>query len=111
MNKFFCVVCILLLAACSSPPKPTIPALTPQAAGELLHYSNKADDWLKYVKRRDPSCEYRIELPDQSNHPEQIDLGHIVWCGNRPSPKEFDASISFVYDRDAKRWVISRFAS
>lgn len=64
-----------------------------------------------HVKKQDPSCEYRLDLPDQSSHPTQIDLDHIVYCRNRPSSKELDASVSFAYDKDKQQWVILRFSS
>ncbi|MDQ2713136.1 MAG: hypothetical protein M3Y72_03285 [Acidobacteriota bacterium] len=103
--------CLLLLASCGGPPKPTVPSLNPQEAAELLHYNNKAQDWLKYVRKQNAACDYRLDLPDQSTHPAEIDLDHIVLCGNRPSPKEFDASVVFNYDATQGKWVISRFAS
>jgi hypothetical protein len=108
MNKvaFFAAV---LLIACGT-PKPVTPALTPQTAAELLHYNNKAENWLKYVKKNNAACEYRLNLPDQTSRPTTIDLDHIVYCGNLPSPKEFDASVSFAYDKDAQHWVITRFS-
>jgi hypothetical protein len=104
---------LLSLVSCSTPPKPTIPALTLQNATELLQRDPKADNWLKYVQKNNTksACEYKIDLPDQTNHPSQIDLDHIVWCGNQPSPKEFDASVSFEFDKDTQHWVITRFAS
>lgn len=110
MSKFFALAFVLLLVSCT-PPKPTTPALTPEAAGELLHYNNKAQSWLTYVKRQDASCDYRLDLPDQMSHPTQIDLDHVVFCGNRPSPREYDASVSFAYDPNAQKWIIIRFAS
>ncbi len=111
MTKFAFVPFALLLVACSSPPKPTTPSLTPEDAAQLLHYNNKAQTWITYVKRQDASCEYRLDLPDQMSHPTQIDLDHVVFCGNRPSPREYDASVSFAYDKDAQKWVITRFSS
>lgn len=102
----------LVWAGCSNaPPKPTTPSLTPDSAYSLLHYNNKAENWMTYVKKNNPSCTYQLELPDQSSHPNTIDLDHIVVCGGRPSPKEFDASVSFVWDPGQQRWVISRFSS
>lgn len=102
-----------LVGCDSTPPKPTTPALTLQNASEMVHRNPKADNWLKYVQRnyRQAACEYKLELPDQTNHPTEIDLDHIMWCGNKPSPKEFDASVSFKYDKEAQHWVLSRFAS
>ncbi len=102
-----------LLVSCGPAPhkKADIPMLNPQEAGALLHYNNKAQDWMKYVRRQNPACEYHLELPDQTNHPTTIDLAHIVLCGSRPSPKEFDATVSFEYDATQGKWVITRFAS
>jgi len=110
MAKLTCFVCVLLLLACG-PPKPTTPALTPEGAAELLHYNNRAENWITYVKKQNPACEYQLNLPDQVSRPTAIDLDHIVYCGGRPSPKEFDASVSFVFDPDAQKWVIKRFSS
>jgi hypothetical protein len=107
---FCAVIAAAILFSCGS-PKPTTPALTPQTAAALLQYNNKAKDWLTYVKKQNPACEYKLDLPDQTSQPTSIDLDHIVYCAGRPSPKEFDASVSFVYDKAAGRWVITRFAS
>jgi hypothetical protein len=106
-----CFGLLLLLASCGGPPKSATPPLNPQQAGELLHYNNKAQDWLKYVRRQNAACDYRLELPDQSSHPTTIDLDHIVMCGTRPSPREFDASVSFKYDTNRQQWVITRFST
>lgn len=111
MTRFALFGSLLLLVSCGSAPKAAIPALNPQQAGELLHYNNRAQDWIKVVKKQNPACDYRLDLPDQSAHPAEIDLNHIVICGTQPSPKEFDATISFTYDPAAGKWVISRFAS
>jgi hypothetical protein len=102
---------LLLLASCGTPPKSSIPSLNPQQAAELLRYNNKAQNWMKYVHRQNAGCDYRLDLPDQSTHPTSIDLNHIVFCGTRPSPKEFDASVSYVYDQNQGKWIISRFSS
>ncbi len=110
MKKVFCGAGLLLCVACGSPP-PVTPALTPQLAGELLHYNNNAENWLTHVKKQNPSCAYQLDLPSQASHPTQIDLTHIVSCGGAPSPMEFDASVSFVYDKAAQHWVIKLFTS
>ncbi len=110
MTRISCLGLLLLLASCGA-PKSTIPSLNPQQANELLHYNNKAQDWLKYVRKQNAACDYRIDLPDQTNHPPELDLDHIVMCGARPSPKEFDASVTFNYDANKKTWIISRFSS
>ncbi|MGH9583208.1 MAG: hypothetical protein ACRD4O_09760 [Bryobacteraceae bacterium] len=96
---------------CGAPPRPSIPALTPQNAAELLHYDNRAANWLTFVRKQDPSCDYRLELPNQSAHPTEIDLNHIVSCAGRPSPAEFNAGVSFVYDQNRHEWVIRQFSS
>ena len=110
MTKSSLCVLIVVLAACSAPPPPT-PALLPETAAGLLQYNNKAKDWLTYVKKHDPSCDYKLDIPDQSSHPAEIDLDHIMYCGGRPGPKEYDASVQFVYDKAAQRWVVLRFSS
>jgi hypothetical protein len=102
---------LLLCVACGGPPKEETPALTPQLASELLHYNNNAQNWLTHVKKQNPACDYQLILPAQNNHPTQIDLSHIVWCQGAPSPTEYDASVSFEYDKAAKRWVIRLFTS
>ncbi len=110
MKRSLCLSAIIFSIACGA-PKPQTPALTPGEAATLLHYSGKAENWMLYVKKQDASCSYKVDLPDQTSHPTSIDLDHIVSCGNRPSPKEFDASVSFQYDATAQKWVVSRFAS
>jgi hypothetical protein len=105
------VAVLALGLACGPPPPPPIPPLTPQTAAALLHYDNRAKNWLITIRRRDPSCDYNLTLPDQASHPTVIDLNHIVSCGGRPSPREFDASVSFEYDRNQHAWVIRRFSS
>lgn len=101
---------VLFFAACSK-PKPEVPSLTPQQASTLLEFDNKAKDWLTIVKRSNPACEYKLDLPDQSTHPAEIDLDHIVSCSDRPSSKEFDASVVFSYDPGQGRWIVKRFSS
>ncbi len=110
MSKLACVALMLFLVGCSK-PKPAIPSLTPGGAAELLHYNTKAEAWMIHVKKQDATCEYKLDLPDQTSHPAQLDLDHIVYCGNRPSPKEYDASVSFAFDPDKQQWVVMRFSS
>jgi hypothetical protein len=100
---------ILLLVACGS-PKPRVPSLTPEEANALLHYNPKAETWLIHAKKQDPSCEYRLDLPDQTSQPTAIDLEHIVYCGNRPAGTELSASVSFAYDAATGKWSITRFS-
>ncbi len=66
---------------------------------------------MTYVKKQNAACEYKLDLPDQTAQPTSIDLDHIVSCANRPSPKEFDASVSFAFDPDTQKWAIKRFSS
>jgi hypothetical protein len=111
MTKHACLGFAVLLALSCSPPKPTVPALNPEQAASLLQFNNRAQGWLTYVKKNNATCQYRLDLPDQSSNPTTIDLDHIVVCGGRPAPKEFDASVSFEYDKAAGTWKITRFAS
>jgi hypothetical protein len=108
--KIGVVIGIGLLGACSA-PKPRVPSLTPSEANELLNYNPKAKTWMIHVKKQNPGCDYRLDLPDQTSQPTTIDLDHIVYCNSRPSPIEFDAAVSFAYDPQAQRWVITRFQS
>ena len=111
MAKLLCCLSpVFLLAACA-PPKSKTPALTPETAAQLLHYNNKAQTWLTYVKKQNAACDYKLDLPDQTSAPTQVDLDHIVVCANRPSPKEYDASVSYAFDPDSQKWIISRFSS
>lgn len=100
----------MMLAGCTK-PKAEVPSLTPEQASALLQFDNKAHSWLEYVKKNNTGCDYKLELPDQASQPTEIDLDHIVWCSGRPSPKEFDASVIFVYDKAQQHWVVQRFAS
>ena len=110
MIRIGCLAFLLALAACTA-PKPVTPSLTPEAAAQLLHYNAKAETWMVHVKKQDATCEYRVDLPDQTSHPTELDVDHIVYCGGRPSSREFDASVSFAYDKDKQQWVITRFSS
>jgi hypothetical protein len=106
------VLALAFLSGCSSaPPKPQIPALTPQTAAELLHYNGKAQTWLTHVHLQSPACIYDLDFPDQTNHPAQLDFDHIVKCAGAPAPLEMNASVSFEFDKDTQRWVIKRFSS
>jgi hypothetical protein len=101
----------LFMAACSSEPaKPPIPTLSPEVANQILRSNSKAAGWLDHAKKQDPSCAYDIDLPDQSNHPTQLDFTHVLKCGGRPAPLELDASVSFQYDPDTQHWVVMRFS-
>lgn len=109
MMRFGYVVLFLGLIGCA-PPKTVVPPLTPEAAAQLLHYNGKAETWMIHAKKQDATCEYRIDLPDQRNHPTELDVDHIVYCGGRPSSRELDASVSFAYDSNTQRWAVKRFS-
>ncbi len=113
VKKTICLAAAMLLTACTAtpPPTPPIPSLNPQQAAELLHFSTKAENWLKYVKKQNPACGYKLDLPDQSAHPAEIDIDHVVSCGGATTAREFDASVVFVYDKAAGKWMLSRFSS
>ena len=106
-----CFVFSLLVLASCTPPKPETPALTPQSAAALLQYNAKAKTWLIHVQKENPTCTYKLDLPDQTSHPTTVDVDHIVSCGGRPSPRALDATVTFAYDQAAGRWVVSRFQS
>jgi hypothetical protein len=110
VKKITVAAAAVLLVACGK-PKPQVPSLTPQQAAALLQFDNKAHNWMDFVKRNNTGCEYKLDLPDQSNQPEEIDVDHIVSCGGRPAPKEFDASVVFVYDKAEQHWIVKRFSS
>ena len=111
MIKGFLAIAIGLsmMVACSPPP-PSIPSLSPVTAMQLLRDDSKAKGWLTYVQKQTTTCDYSLDLPDQSSHPSTIDLDHIVKCGNAQSPKALDASVSFEYDRATQQWKVSRFS-
>jgi hypothetical protein len=101
---------VWLLPSCS-PPREVTPALTPENAQALLNANDRAITWIKYAQKQDYSCQWHVELPDQSAHPTEIDVDHIVHCQITKSPRELDASVQFIFDKDQKRWVISAFRS
>lgn len=111
MRKIFGFMAVaMFLTACSEPPKPSVPSLTPEVAHQALHYNDKAAQWIDHAKKQDASCVYDLDIPDQSNHPTEMDFAHIVKCGGRTAPRELDASVSFAWDKDAQHWVITRFS-
>lgn len=106
-----CLAAALLLEVACAPSKPEVPALTPQAAAALLQLNPKSKNWLERVKKDNPACEYKIELPDQSAHPTVIDIERAITCGTQPAPRALNATVSYTYDQAAGHWVISRFSS
>jgi hypothetical protein len=105
----FTAVCFLL-AACSDPPKPQTFSLTPETAHQALRYDARAETWLAHAKKQNPTCTYELEIPDQSNHPSELDFSHIMKCSGQTAPRELDASVSFMFDKASQHWVITRFS-
>jgi len=111
MRKWLCFACLALLLGCTK-PKATTPALTPETAAELLRYDHKADAWLTYVKnRQSAACQYKLNLPDQTTQPTEVDVQDIVFCGAAPASREFQAAVHFQYDAASGRWLLTRFSS
>jgi hypothetical protein len=101
---------LLFAVACTPPPDPT-PALTPENAVALLNNSNKAKEWMTFAQKHDSTCQWRLELPEQANHPVEIDANHIMYCRVTPNPRELDASAQFTFDKAEKRWTLTDFRS
>ena len=104
---------MMVLVGCGSAPpkKADVPSLNPELASQLLHFNHRADAWLTFVKKQNSSCIYQVDLPDQSAHPTEIAIQHLVTCGGRPAPKEFDATVTFTWDPGEGKWTISQFTS
>ncbi len=113
VRRLACFGTLAVLASCSGggPKKADVPSLNPETANQLLNFDHKASAWLTFVKKQNPTCIYQVDLPDQASHPTEIDIEHLVTCGGRPAPKEFDATVSFSYDPATQKWTISRFTS
>ena len=110
VRAFFALFAALLAGACSSPP-PSHPGLSPQAAQQLLRYNQRAVNHLKFVQHENPSCQYVLNLPDQSGHPDSVEVDHIVSCGGRTDFKAYDASVEFEWNKATGQWEISHFGS
>jgi hypothetical protein len=108
--KQLCLPLALALASCST-PKPAHPGLTPLAAEQLLHFDTRAQNRLKYIKSRNPICDFKVVLPDQSAHPDTITVEHVVNCGGRTDLKEFDSSVEFQWNKTTNEWELSYFGS
>ncbi len=109
---FVCASAMMLVACGSAPArKADVPSLNPEVASQLLHFNHRADAWLTFVRKQNSTCIYQVDLPDQSSHPTQIDIQHLVTCGGRPAPKELDATVSFAWDPGEGKWTITRFSS
>lgn len=106
----FLLIVLVSAGACSPPPDPT-PALTPENAVALLNNSNKSKDWMTYAQKKDSTCQWRVTLPEQANHPTEIDADHVMYCRVTPNPRELDASAQFTFDKNEKKWMLTAFRS
>ena len=101
---------VMTSVACGPPPEVT-PALTPENAVALLQNDNKATGWMTYARKQDSTCQWRIEMPDQSNHPLTVEVAHIMNCRVTSSPRALDARVAFTYNKAEKRWELTQFSS
>jgi hypothetical protein len=101
----------VFVLACSSTKPPEHPPLSPTIAEQLLHYDTRADNHLKNLKRLDPTCVYKLQLPDQSTHPESIEIDHIAFCSGRNDLKAFDTRADFQWNKAAGKWELVHVGS
>jgi hypothetical protein len=101
---------LILLMGCTEKAPPH-PALSPLAAERLLHYDTRAQNRLKSIQKQDRTCDFKIQLPDQSTHPTVVEADHVVTCGGRNDLKAFDANAEFQWNKAQKRWELSHFGS
>lgn len=99
----FCISC--------GASRPTHPPLSPQIAQQLLRFNTRAANHLKFVQHENHTCEYVVHLPDQSGHPNSIEVDHIVSCGGRTDLKAFDASVEYEWNQTKGSWEITHFGS
>jgi hypothetical protein len=100
----------IVSGACGPPPEVT-PALTPENAFALLENDNKAKDWMTYARKQDSTCAWKMEIPDQSSHPIEVEVAHIMNCRVTTSPRALDARATFTFNKREKRWELSQFSS
>ena len=106
VKKFWLAPATLLLLACNPPPPPH-PALSPGTAETLLRYDSRAAAHLQTLKHQDPTCIYRVVLPDQTAHPQSISVEHIAFCSGRNDLKAFDTRAEFEWDKAAGKWTLA----
>jgi hypothetical protein len=109
MTKLSLLAITALAGVGCTPKVPPHPALGPVTAERILHYDTKAQNRLKESKSQDPSCDYKIQLPDQSTHPDSVEVDHVVWCGGRNDLKQFDANAEFTWNKERGQWELSHF--
>jgi hypothetical protein len=100
----------IVLVACGPPPQVT-PALTPENAVALLQSDNKAKAWMIYARKQDSTCQWQMEISDQSNHPVEVEVAHIMNCRVTTSPRALDASATFTFNKAEGRWELTQFRS
>ena len=106
-----CFVAALIFEPACSSPRPTHPALSPGAAQQLLRYDTRAANHLKSIQSQDRTCVYQVNLPDQSNHPDSVEVDHIAFCSGRSDLKQFDTRVEFQWNKAENKWEISHFGS
>ena len=100
----------IVSVACGPPPEVT-PALTPENAFALLENDNKAKGWMTYVRKQDSTCQWKMDIPDQSSHPIEVEVAHIMNCRVTSSPRALDARAVFTFNKAEKRWELTQFSS
>ena len=78
------------------------------AIAALQHAGGKP---LKYIQSQDRTCVYQLQLPDQSSHPDSVEVDHISFCSGRSDLKQFDARVEFQWNKAENKWEISHFGS
>ena len=63
------------------------------------------------MKTQNPTCEFKVILPDQSSHPDTVTVDHVVNCGGRTDLKEFDSNVEFQWNKTTNEWELSYFGS
>jgi hypothetical protein len=106
-----CLVAALAFGSACSSPRPSHPALSPTVAQQLLRYNTRAANHLKYIQSQDRSCVYQLTLPDQSNHPDSVEVDHIAFCSGRSDLKQFDARVEFQWNKAEHKWELVHFGS
>jgi len=112
MTKVIGLLAFIAMAsvACGPPPEVT-PALTPENAVALLQNDNKAKGWMTYALKQDSTCQWKMDIPDQSSHPIEVEVAHVMNCRVTSSPRALDARVVFTFNKTEKRWELTQFSS
>lgn len=112
MIKTAALLALIAIASVACGPQPDLtPALTPENAVALLQNDNKAKGWMTYALKQDSSCQWKMDLPDQSNHPIEVEVAHVMNCRVTTSPRALDARAAFTFNKKEKRWELTQFSS